>query len=215
MQPDRSAAGLRAIVGKDTALLFYFKDAKGRKQATRYTHTLLLEHIARIETLLGKSALRAEELVMTTTSWEQPIGHIAACYCPVTKEAMVQITHAVPDVSLFENNAHVAVGDAAFFDGIRESIEKVVRQSGQIESMMLAKAVSLSKPSYESPGGIRPLLRMQKAALQATIVKKVRKMLGANLRLFIGTDNEAHYDTQLFFHTFGIELVELPQEVFR
>jgi len=215
MLPDRMAASLRAITGKDTALMFYSKDQTGAKQATRYTHTLLLDHIGRIESLLSRSCIRPGELVLTATSWEQPIGHIATCYAPIPREAVIQITHAIPDVSLFENGPQVTVGDSAFFDGIRDNIQQLVRHSGRIETWMLAKAVIHSKQNYESPGGIRPLIRLQKSFLQATIIKKVKKMLGGRLRLLIGTDDEAHYETQLFFHTFGIELVELPQEAFR
>jgi long-subunit acyl-CoA synthetase (AMP-forming) len=218
MEPDRSTALLRTISDKDTALLFYYKDQRGARQAMRYTHALLLEHIARIESMLGAAAIRNGELVLTATAWEHAVGHIASCYVPAIKQALVQITHAIPDISLFENSPQVVVGDAAFFDGVRQNIVRHVRQSGQVESAMLNKALSLSKSSFESPKGAKnlsPLPRIQRAFLQGTIVSKVQKMLGGRLRLFIGTDDEAHYETQLFFHTFGIELIELPQEVFK
>ncbi len=214
-EPDRSTALLRSITDKDTALLFYYHDAEGKRQATRYTHGLLLTHIGRIESMLGKAAILRTELVLTATAWEHAIGHIASCYLPVFMEALVQITHGIADIALFENSPQVTVGDAAFFDGIRQNILQLVRQSGQIESAMLAKAIAFSKMSYESPKSIGPLSHILRAILQATIVKKVQKLLGSKMRLFIGTDDEAHYDTQIFFHTFGIDLIELPQEVFK
>lgn len=215
MEPDRSIASMRAIAGKDTALMFYYRDTAGKRQATRYTHTLVLEHIAHIDTLLGTAGIRKDELVLTATAWEHAIGHIASCYAPILKGAVAQITHGGPDLALFENHPGVTVGDGPFFDGLRESIERLVRDSGRVESAMLAKALSLGKIRYEKKGSARPLQRLQQAAVNATVVKKVRQALGDKLRLFIGTDNETRYETQLFFHTFGIDLIELPQEVFR
>jgi len=40
------------------------------------------------------------------------------------------------------------------------------------------------------------------------------KPLGGRLRLMIGTDNAPPYDTNLFFYTCGIELLELSPELF-
>jgi len=214
-QPDRASSLLRAIADKDTALLFYYKGTGGARRATRYTHALLLDHVSRIETMLGAAAIRKDELVLTATAWEHAVGHIASCYVPVLKEALVQITHGIANVTLFENCPHVTVGDATFFDGVRQNIIQWVHQSGRVESSMLKKALALSKQSYESPRSLGLLARIQKAALKATIVNKIQRALGGRLRLFIGTDNEAHYETQLFFHTFGIEFIELPQEAFR
>lgn len=216
MEPDRSTALLRSITEKDTALMFYYRDTDGQRHAIRYTHGLLLDHVGRIEAMFKDEAIQKGELVLNATSWEHAVGHIASCYAPVLKEALVQITHGIPDISLFENTPQVTVGDAAFFDGIRQSILQLIRQSGQVESAMLNKALALSKQNYESQKkGLSPFARLQWAMLQATIVHKVKKLMGGQMRLFIGTDDEAHYETQLFFHTFGVNLIELPQEVFK
>jgi len=212
-EPDRSTAQLRLITGKDTALLFYYKDGAGALQAVRYTHALLMDHARRIDAILGAASIRKQELVLTTTGWEQAVGHITSSYVPVLKETIIQISYGIPDTDLFDHQPDVIVADAAFFDALRRHVIEHVRLSGRIESAMLAKAIALGKERFELRKSFSPVPRIQQAALNATIIKKVQKLLGGKLRLFIGTDNETHYDTQLFFHAFGIELIELPQEV--
>jgi long-subunit acyl-CoA synthetase (AMP-forming) len=213
-KPDHSASQMRAITEKDTALLFYYKDTDNTLKATRYTHALLLDHSARISSLLGDKGIRPGELVLTATSWEHAIGHITACYVPILKEALVEITYGIADIVLFENGPEVTVGDAIFFDGVRQNILEHVRQSGHIESFLLNQALTISKESVKkSREGM--LRKFTRALLKATILKKVQKMLGGKARLFIGTDDEVPYDIQLFFQAFGVELIELPQEAFR
>ena len=212
---DRATALLRTISPKDTALLFYYRDEDGKRQAIRYTHESLLNQTGRIIGTLGSDNIRSGELVLTATGWEHPIGHLTSCYVPVLCEACVQITHAVPGIALFENGPQVIVGDGAFFDGLRHTILSAVRHSGQLESSLLQEALSLSKQRFESQKNAGMLAVFKQRIMDATVIKKVKKMLGGNMRLLIGTDAETQYETELFFHTFGITLTELPPEAFR
>ncbi len=215
-QPDRATALVRSILPKDTAIIFYYRTKDGARQATRYTHGLLFEHAQKIDSILSKaSGIRQGNIILASAVWEYAISHIASCYFPLLKKAAIQLTSDSADITHLENSPDIIIGGTAYLDTLRQHVTSHVLQKGKMEYSMFVKAVALGKLKYESPKKLGLLQKAQNATLQAMVVKKIPKLLGENLRLLIGTDDSVAYETHVFFHTLGIELAEIPPEVFR
>jgi long-subunit acyl-CoA synthetase (AMP-forming) len=214
--PDRSSALLRSITAKDTALLFYYKDDNNVRQALRYSHTMLLENARRMNALIAsRTELHPGDIFLTAPEWDNALGHIMSCYVPLLRQSAIQIAFTGGDMNVFDTQPGVIVGTASYFESLRQYIIEQVKTSGRLEFEMLTTALSFSKIKYESATK-KKLSFLQKALdrlMQYTIVKKVKALLGNKLHVLIGIDDEAHYDLELFFHTFGIELIELQPDM--
>ena len=212
---DRTGATIRSIIGKSTAILFYYKDEKGNLQATRYTHQLLLKNIQKIDELLGNSAtIHKGETVLALTTWGQAIGHMVSYYLPVLKLASVQIASKKSGPGILECRPHVLIGRGMDLEILKQDIVDHVKQQGPGARKELNMALAMGRIKYES-GKLNPWQRLGHTLLRQTIFKEVQEFLGGRLRLFISVDDAVRYETQLFFETFGIELVELPPEVIK
>jgi long-chain acyl-CoA synthetase len=211
---DRSGATIRSINGKSTAILFYDKDGKGALHVTRYTHDNLQKHTKTIDELLGNSAtIHKGETVLTLTASGHAIGHIASCYIPVLKQAIIHIATDF-DSTAFECRPHIIIGSGLDLDSLRQKIIEHVKMQGPGANKELEMALALGKIKYEL-GKLNPWQRFAYTLLRQTIFKEVREFLGGRLRLFIGIDDAVRYETQLFFEAFGVELVELPPEILK
>jgi long-subunit acyl-CoA synthetase (AMP-forming) len=216
MHPDRTADLLASIASADTAMLFYAQGEGKAYQVTRYTHAQLLEHAYVIERLLGIAhPVHNTDIMLTSSSWDHPVAHIVSCFLPLLRDAAIQINADKADFACLDNHPQVLIATAAYLDTLRAHIEQQVRQSGTLEWNMLQKAIAYGKLKYESAHKMGRVQRLFDNALQVTVVKKVVHILGGRLRLIIGVDDATSYDTQLFFHAFGVDLVEVPAEAFR
>lgn len=216
MQPDRTAESLAAIKPTETAMLFYSREEGKAHKATRYSHGQLLEHARTIEKLMGVAhAIHKGDIVVTSPVWEQPVEHIASCFLPILRDASIQVNEDPVGFACLENHPQVLVAPAAYLEKLRAHIEQNIKESGRLEWSMLQKSLAYGKRKYESADKIGLLRKFFDMALKATVVRKVTNLLGGRLRLIIGVDDAASYETQLFFHTFGVDLVEIPSEMFR
>lgn len=212
MHPDHMAETLSGTRPTDTALLFYTHTQGKLHKVQRYSHEQLLSHVTEMDKILGQThPVNEGDIVLTSPSWDYPAEHIASCFLPVFKRAAIQINPNDGDFTCLENQPHVLIAPAPYLEKLRAHIEKLFSDSGKTDLKMLNKAVSYGKQKYESKSKLGVISRFFDKFLRATVVRKVSRQLG-RLRLIIGADDSASYETQLFFHTFGAELVEVPTE---
>lgn len=212
--PDSTVAMFSRITADDTALLFYSRDESGQgHKVVRYSHRQLLEHARMIERMLGtQHPVGEEDIFLSSPAWEQPVEHIASCFLPLLKQAALQTNDSMTDFICLENHPPVMIAPARYLDLLRENIERHARHSGLVEWKLFEQSLIYGKQKFERGNSLWLPRRMLDNALKATVVRKVSKHLGGRLRLIIGTDDAARYETQLFFHTLGVDLVEIPQE---
>jgi long-subunit acyl-CoA synthetase (AMP-forming) len=215
-QPDVTGQALASMSPSDRALLFFFPDPeKGGHTGIRYTHAQLCDHARIIERLLGKAhALQETDIILTAPSWNLMVSHIASCFLPVLKDASIQIHPGKDDFQVFENRPHVLVADAEYIRALKDHVDQLMKKAGKLEYAMFRKALAYGKRKFEKEDKIGIMRSLSDKFLENTVVRKASKILGGRLRLIIGVDDAASYDTQLFFHTFGVDLVEVPPEAF-
>lgn len=215
MQPDHTAQLLTSLGPTHTALLFY-KAVKDGYKATRYDHGQLLVHAQAMKGLLGKQQGAGEsDIILTSATWNAPAEHIASCFLPLLYGAALQINENRDDFFCLENHPSVLVAPASYSNRLRSHMEQEVKASGWLEWKMLTKLLSYGKRKFEKENRIGLLRRMIDNMLKATVMKKVKKKLGGRLRCIIGADDASSYETQIFFHTFSVELVDIPEELYR
>lgn len=215
MQPDHTAQLLASLTPTHTALLFY-KVAKSGHKATRYDHGQLLVHAQAIKGLLGQQqGVNEVGVILTSATWNAPAEHIASCFLPLLYGTALQVNDNSEDFFCLENHPSVLVAPAAYSNQLRAHMEQEVKASGWLEWKMLTKSLSYGKQKFEKENRIGLFRHMMDNMLKATVMKKVKKKLGGKLQLIVGTDDASSYKTQLFFHTFGVELVDVPEELYR
>lgn len=216
--PDRTAASLAALLPSDRAVLYFFHDAenKGRgHKVIRYTHAQLYEHARVIERLLGDAhAFKNTDIVLTALSWNQMVANISSCFLPMLRDAAIQINFDKSDFSCFENHPNVLIADADYILRLKQHIEDHMKRAGKLDWRLFKKALAYGKRKYEKENAIGFFRKISDRMLDAMVVRKVVKMLGGRLRLIIGVDDAASYEVHTFFHTFGVDLVEMPAEAF-
>ncbi len=214
--PDRTPTTLAALSPRDRAILFFYHDneTKGHK-VTLYTHAQLLEHARVIERLLGThSPVHNTDIVLTALSWNHLVEHISSCLLPVLRDSALQINSDKTDFTCLESRPQVLIADADYVRSLKQHIEAHMKRAGKLEWKLFQKAIAYGKRKYEKEDRVGFGRKLSDRLLDAIIVKKVIKMLGGRLRLIIGIDDAASYEVHTFFHTFGVELVEMPAEAF-
>lgn len=215
--PDRTHTTLAALLPTDRAILFFYHDveADGHHKVTLYTHAQLLEHARVIERLLGtRSPVHNTDIVLSSLSWNHLVEHISSCLLPVLRDSALQINSDRKDFTCLENRPQVLIADADYVRRLKQYIEEHMKRSGKLEWKLFQKAISYGKRKYEKQDRVGFGRKLSDRMLDAIIVKKVIRMLGGRLRLIIGIDDAASYEVHTFFHTFGVELVEMPAEAF-
>lgn len=214
--PDRTPTTLAALSPKDRAILFFYHDEEtGGHKVTLYTHGQLLEHARVIERLLGtRSPVHNTDIVLTSLSWNHLVGHISSCLLPVLRDCALQINSQKTDFTCLENRPQVLIADADYVRRLKQHIEDHMKRMGKLEWKLFQKAIAYGKRKYEKEDRVGFGRKLSDRLLDAIIVKKVIKILGGRMRLIIGIDDAASYEVHTFFHTFGVELVEMPAEAF-
>lgn len=215
--PDRTPTTLAALSSTDRAILFFYHDDEtdGHHKVTLYTHGQLLEHARVVERLLGtRSPVHNTDIVLTALSWNHLVEHISSCLLPVLRDSALQINSDRTDFTCLENRPQVLIADADYVRRLKQHIEDHMRRMGKLEWKLFQKAIAYGKRKYEKEDRVGFGRKLSDRILDTIIVKKIIKLLGGRLRLIIGIDDEASYEVHTFFHTFGVELVEMPAEAF-
>lgn len=202
---------------EDTAILFYSLSTRaGGYHVKRYSHQQLLEYAEIITNLLGDAhRIKEGNIIFSSPEWDYPTEHIASCFLPLLKRCAIQIHNGDIDPPCFDRHPNILIAPSFHLEELRQHIESVIKGRGRLEWKMLMKTLKNGKQHYESANKIRPWRRLQDSLLKATIGRKVSQTLGGKLRFIIGVDDQVKYDTLLFFHAFGMELVEIPGESFK
>lgn len=149
------------------------------------------------------------ESVLACVGWTHIAGHLMAYYLPALKGGTIQITGDPHEVHLSEYRPHVIIGEAAYLDAIREQTAGRMRRYSSVVSALFLDLQKLGKRRYESTEAPKLLARVQENLLQALIGRRILKSLGGRVHLVIDVDDAAHYETKLFFHSLGIQFVEV------
>lgn len=150
------------------------------------------------------------DVVLAAVPWGHALGHFMGYCIPLLKTGVVQLMENVQAAELPDYKPQVIVGDAQYLEAVREHVTGIVRKSGALKWASFTSMLELGRQKYETTRKLGLLRRVEDAMLRRSISKHVHKLLGGRLRLVIGVDDMARYETKLFFHAFDIGFVELP-----
>lgn len=213
MQPDRLSACLRVLTERSAALLFYGHKPDGSLKAERIDLRMIrviTENILR-ETRHGREP-QSGDRICSSLSWDNLTGHIAASYLPLVTESCIEYAPFHTDLSVFADKPAILIGAPDDFDTLRANIQERIAGWGSFDKRLFRHALQLSKRRYESGNRLSFTQRIKYAFLNVAILNRAIDLLGGNLQLLISASGTVRYETQLFFYTLGVELVELHDD---
>jgi long-chain acyl-CoA synthetase len=212
--PDKMLQHMRAVSARDAATLTYFKNDEGKLEAIKRNHLEILELCNSVQEQSDNVKLTSNDRFMVTVAHHDPIGIYAGHFLPILLEAQLYYANIGKSEDLDIRNAkpNFIIGSSDYFVPLIEFTLSNARKGGAVDSKAIDKALELGKIKYENPKGLSLIQRGIEASLKTMVINRIRNQLGGNIRGIISVDNKMTYSVQLFFFSFGIDLLEVGQD---
>lgn len=220
-QPDRTSQKLALCNPEETASILCFPASDEDLGFEDASFTVMKKtHADWMETYLGLIDLFAptgytphEEVVLEMADWHDPGSYAATYIMPLLAGRTLGFLPEGANVikALQDMQPSMLIANAERLEELKGAIEALIDEhSDWIERTLFKKALGLAKLKFESPENFKGWRKYLASTLQEVAVKNIGKRIGGSLKVILSVDEDTPYATQLFFFTFGIQLVEVP-----
>jgi len=212
-QPDRISTLMRSITDKDNIALIYAKRDMPALIPRLFSHHLTRAIITQVVHQVGETFCSRGKVIATLLPYTHPLARPVCLYLPVfygvqqyfledSGQEAAELAAIAPETILAES---------IFFTRLKERLIADAKQEGEISYKAMMGTLAAGKKRYESPklgfwGRFKQWMQGE-----ATITR-IRRKLGNKVKLIVAVDGKLPYDTILFFHTFGINHLDLDDD---
>lgn len=214
-EPDKFSQTVRATQPKDTIALLYTYSADKAPIAIKRSHTEVFKLCEDVVKSNESKPPASSDIFLVTVPHGHRAGYHTGHLLPVLLEAQIAYANALntDDMSFQAVAPTIVVGTSQYFTDLMNFTIDQIKKSGSVDSFALEQTLKLGKIKYETPGGLSIPQKLMEASLKPVVINRIRNQFGGKLRSIISVDNAMHYDTQLFFYSFGIEFIEAGDEL--
>jgi long-chain acyl-CoA synthetase len=209
-QPDRTPAMIRAVQPADRAVLMYSIIDRWAR-ATMLTHEDLSGRFEQVQRAILPGRIEKDDVLLIASSFHESPLHFAACMLPLLHGTQASYGEAGPleELQLISVNPTLIFGESEFLQQLKKETLRSAEMAGKVDQFIMRQALKIGKARYERPAAMTFSEKLTGKLLKTLIHQKFHQRMGGRLRGIVSTDNNLNYDTQLFFHSFGIEVYEV------
>lgn len=220
-QPDRVSQKRTANQPEETATILCFPTTAddigmtdSNSTVLKRTHAEWGETYRTLIDLFQKASVNVgQENMLVMSDWQNPAAYAAAYIFPILNAKTLGFLPPNSSVlgALTQLQPSLLVANAKTLEELRHELHTHVQTQGDwFERFTYQQALKIGKTNYENPEKIKGWRKYYANLLQDIFIKTFSKSMGGKLKTILSVDEDTPYQTQLFYYSFGIDLVEVP-----
>lgn len=195
----------------ETACIIYTSGACGAPKGVMLSHKNILHNcMGAYEIIKGKSINNKKKVFLSILPLSHAYEHTIGQMFPISIGAEIYYSTS-PDkfISYIADvSPTYVIAVPRIFEVLRQRILQNVKKHGGMREKLFFQTLELGKRRYENPKSLSLLEKLQDIVLNILVRRKIKKLLGGKLKVFVSGGAPLNFDVGLFFASLGIMVLQ-------
>ena len=194
----------------DTACIIHTSGTGGAPKGVMLSHGAILCNAMGGVALFEDVITYGEEVFLSFLPLSHAYEHTAGQFLPIGIGAQIYYAEGVESLvaNMAEARPTIMTAVPRLYESMLQRVRSAIKRQGGKKEALFNKAVELGSKKYEKPGSLTLWERIQDAALDRLVRRKVRARFGGRLKFFVSGGAPLNYEVGLFFTALGVTLLQ-------
>ena len=208
-KPDDVAALVDSLQRSDACCIIHTSGTGGVPRGVTLSHGAIICNCMGAEVLLRQLGLE-DEVFLSFLPLSHSYEHAAGLFFPISIGAQIYYAEGADTLAanMLEARPTIMTAVPRLYETLHGRLAGAIKRQGGLKEKLFAKAVELGSKRYKAPASLGFSERVQDAALDLLVRRKVKARFGGRLKALVSGGAPLNLEIGTFFTALGLRLLQ-------